>query len=64
MILQEKYNPLFYDSVDVPISRVNGCICLNSTTNGHSGLTKYVTVKTADDPNSKSVVKTKRVSNC
>lgn len=64
MILQEKCNPLFYDSLDVPISRVNGCIGLNSTTNGNSGLTKYVTVKTADDPNRKSVVKTKRVSNC
>ena len=64
MILQEKCNPLLYDSVDIPISRVNGSISLNSTTNGNSSLTKYVTVKTADDTNRKSVVKTKRVSNC
>lgn len=64
MFLKEKYSPLLYDSVDVPISWVNGCICLNSTTNGNSGLAKNVTVKTADDTNCKGVVKTKGVSNC
>lgn len=64
MILQENYSPRLYDSVDVPISRVNGCISLNSTTNGNSGLAKNITVKTTDDTNRKGVVKTKGVSNC
>ena len=45
-----------------PVSRVDSSICLNSSTDGDSGLTKYVSVEPTNNPYGECVVKPKWIS--
>lgn len=47
-----------------PIPRINGSVCLNSTTNCDSCLTKNVSIQSTNDSNSQCVIKPKWISNC
>lgn len=48
---------------EIPVSRINSCICLYTPTNCDSGSTRYVSIQSAKNPDSESVIETKRISN-
>lgn len=59
---QEKSEPENGYSHKVPISGINSCICLYTTTDCDSASTRYVAIQSTNNPNSESVIETKWIS--